>query len=44
MKGESVSRHGLFNLPLETWQQQEREFGLLRKVYAKRAGLRVQQP
>jgi hypothetical protein len=33
-----------FNLPLETWQRQERTFGLLRKVYARRAQLRGQQP
>jgi hypothetical protein len=33
-----------FNLPLETWQRQERAFGLLKKVYAKRAVIRGQQP
>jgi hypothetical protein len=32
-----------FNLPLETWTRQERAFGLLRKVYAKRAKLRGEQ-
>jgi hypothetical protein len=32
-----------FNLPLETWRRQERAFGLLRKVYAKRAAIRGQQ-
>jgi hypothetical protein len=29
-----------FNLPLETWRRQEGAFGLLRKVYAKRAAIR----
>src|SRR5207237_10006886 len=29
---------------LETWQRQERSFRLLRKVYAKRAAIRGQQP
>jgi hypothetical protein len=33
-----------FNLPLETWQRQESAFGLLKKVYARRAQLRGQQP
>jgi hypothetical protein len=33
-----------FNLPLDTWRRQERAFGLLRKVYAKRAAIRGQQP
>jgi hypothetical protein len=33
-----------FNLPLETWLRQERAFGLLKKVYARRAQLRGQQP
>ena len=32
-----------FNLPLETWQRQERAFGLLTKVYHKRAAIRGQQ-
>ena len=32
-----------FNVPLDTWRRQERAFGLLRKVYAKRAGIRGQQ-
>ena len=32
-----------FNLPLDTWQRQERAFGLLKKVYAKRAAIRGQQ-
>lgn len=31
-----------FNLPLETWRRQERAFGLLKKVYAKRAAIRGQ--
>ena len=29
-----------FNLPLDTWRRQERAFGLLKKVYAKRAAIR----
>jgi hypothetical protein len=33
-----------FNLTLETWARQERAFGLLRKIYAKRAKIRGQQP
>ena len=33
-----------FNLPLETWLWQESTFGLLKKVYARRAQLRGQQP
>lgn len=33
-----------FNLSLETWTRQERAFGLLRKVYAKRAKIRGEQP
>jgi hypothetical protein len=33
-----------FNLPLETWQRQESAFGLLKKVYERRAQLRGQQP
>jgi hypothetical protein len=33
-----------FNLPLEIWLRQERTFGLLKKVYARRAQLRGQQP
>jgi hypothetical protein len=33
-----------FNLSLETWTRQERAFGLLNKVYAKRAKLRGGQP
>jgi hypothetical protein len=32
-----------FNLSLETWVRQERAFGLLRKVYAKRAKIREEQ-
>jgi len=32
-----------FNLPLDTWRRQEGAFGLLRKVYAKRAAIRGQQ-
>jgi hypothetical protein len=30
-------------VPLDTWRRQERAFGLLKKVYAKRAGIRGQQ-
>ena len=33
-----------FNMALETWRRQERAFGLLKKVYAKRAAIRGQQP
>jgi len=33
-----------FNLSLETWKRQEGAFSLLRKVYAKRAKLRGEQP
>jgi hypothetical protein len=33
-----------FNLPLESWTRQERTFGLMRKVYAKRAKIRGDQP
>jgi hypothetical protein len=32
-----------FNLSLETWMRQERAFGLLRQVYAKRAKIRGEQ-
>jgi hypothetical protein len=32
-----------FNLPLETWRRQERAFGLMKKIYAKRAATRGQQ-
>jgi hypothetical protein len=32
-----------FNLPLDTWRRQEGAFGLLKKVYAKRAAIRGQQ-
>jgi len=31
------------NFPIETWQRQKRTFGLLQKVYAKRAAIRGQQ-
>jgi hypothetical protein len=33
-----------FNLPLETWTRQQHAFGLLRKIYAKRAKIRGEQP
>jgi hypothetical protein len=33
-----------FNLPLETWRRQESAFGLLKKVYSRRAQLRGPQP
>jgi hypothetical protein len=33
-----------FGMSLDTWQRQERAFGLLKKVYAKRAKLRGEQP
>jgi len=32
------------NLPLDTWRRQECAFGLLKRVYAKRAAIRGQQP
>jgi hypothetical protein len=32
-----------FNLPLESWRRQERAFGLLKRVYAKRAAIRGHQ-
>jgi hypothetical protein len=38
-----VSACERFNLPLETWRRQEGAFGLLQKVYAKRAAIRGQQ-
>jgi hypothetical protein len=31
-------------MALETWQRQERAFGLMRKIYTKRAAIRGQQP
>ena len=40
---EIVSACERFNLPLETWRRQEGAFGLLQKVYAKRAAIRGQQ-
>jgi hypothetical protein len=40
---EIASACDRFNLPLETWRRQERAFGLLQKVYAKRAAIRGQQ-
>jgi len=33
-----------FSISLDTWRRQERAFGLLRKVYAKRAAIRGRQP
>jgi hypothetical protein len=33
-----------FNLPLEAWLRQESAFGLFKKIYARRAQLRGQQP
>jgi hypothetical protein len=42
-EAEIVSACERFNLPLETWRSQERAFGLLQKVYAKRAAIRGQQ-
>ena len=42
-EAEIASACERFNLSLDTWQQQERAFGLLRKVYAKRAAIRGQQ-
>jgi hypothetical protein len=40
---EIVSACEKFNLPLDTWRRQEHAFGLLKKVYAKRAAIRGQQ-
>jgi hypothetical protein len=34
----------LLAMPLETWTRQERAFGLLNKVYARRAKIRGEQP
>jgi hypothetical protein len=31
-----------FNLPIETWRRQEQAFGLMKRVYAKRAAMRGQ--
>jgi hypothetical protein len=42
-EAEIVSACERFNLPFETWRRQDRAFGLLRKVYAKRAAIRGQQ-
>ena len=33
-----------FSISIETWRRQERVFGLLKKVYAKRAAIRGQEP
>jgi hypothetical protein len=33
-----------FEMSLDTWQRQERAFGLLKKVYTKRAKLRGEEP
>jgi hypothetical protein len=33
-----------FEMSLDTWQRQERAFGLLKKVYTKRAKLRGKEP
>jgi hypothetical protein len=41
-EAEIVSACERFNLPLETWRRQEGAFGLLQKVYAKRAAIRGQ--
>src|SRR5437868_4396884 len=42
-RGRILSACNRFNLPLETWRRQERAFGLLKKVYGKRAAIRGQQ-
>ena len=42
--GEELTRAcERFNLPIETWRRQELAFGLMKKVYAKRAAMRGQQ-
>ena len=33
-----------FTMSLDSWRRQENAFGLLKKVYAKRAAIRGQQP
>jgi len=38
-ENEIVQRCERFNLPLDNWLRQERAFGLLKKVYAKRAAI-----
>jgi hypothetical protein len=42
-EAEIVSACERFNFPLESWRTQERAFGLLQKVYAKRAAISGQQ-
>jgi hypothetical protein len=42
-EAEIASACERFNLSFDTWQRQERAFGLLKKVYAKRAAIRGQQ-
>ena len=41
---EIVAACERFKMHLETWQRQERAFGLMNKVYAKRAAIRGRQP
>jgi len=43
-ESEIASACEKFNLSLDTWQRQERAFGLMKKVYEKRAAIRGQQP
>jgi hypothetical protein len=42
-EGEIKEACERFGMSLDTWQRQERAFGLLTKVYAKRAKLRGEQ-
>jgi hypothetical protein len=42
-ENEIVSVCERFNLSLDTWRRQEHAFGLLKKVYAKRAAIRGQE-
>ena len=42
-EAEIVQACERFSLPIDTWGRQERAFGLLKKVYAKRAAIRGQQ-
>ena len=42
--GEIQAACRRFNMAPDTWERQERAFGLMRQVYAKRAKLRGQQP
>jgi hypothetical protein len=43
-EAEIVTACERFHIHLETWRRQEHAFGLMRKVYAKRAAIRGEQP